>query len=123
MEPSTKKTLVIGASTKPERYSNAAIKLLNEYGHPVIALAKRSGSVNGIPIRTEFPTGEYIHTVTLYVGPKHQPEYYELLVNLKPVRVIFNPGTFNDQLKNILQNAGIDTIEACTLIMLRSDEY
>ena len=91
-----KKTLVIGASAKPERYSFAAIKLLRDHGHPVIALAKRAGFVNGIPIITEFPVKEKIHTVTLYVGPKHQPEYYNLLLELKPERVIFNPGTFND---------------------------
>lgn len=123
MESSTKTTLVIGASTKPERYSNVAIKLLQEYGHPVVALAKRAGYVNEIPIRTDFPVGEKIHTVTLYLGPKHQTEYYKLLVDLKPERVIFNPGTFNDELKKYLQKAGIETIERCTLIMLRSDEY
>ena len=123
MTPSTKKTLVIGASTKPERYSNAAVKLLQEYGHPVIALAKRKGIIDGITIRTDFPSGEDIHTVTLYVGPRHQSEYYSLLIDLKPERVIFNPGTFNDELVNLLHQAGIKTVSACTLIMLRSDEY
>lgn len=119
----SKTTLVIGASSKPERYSNAAVRLLQQYGHQVIPIAKRAGFINGLPIRTDFPTDEKIHTVTLYIGPKHQPEYYELLLNLKPERVIFNPGTFNETFKNLLENGGIETIEDCTLIMLRSGEY
>ena len=123
MKPSSKTTLVIGASSKPERYSNAAVKLLQEFGHPVIPLAKRAGFVNGIPVRTEFPAGEKVHTVTLYVGPKHQPEYYNLLIKLNPERVIFNPGTFNEELKSLLKNKGIETVEDCTLIMLRSGDY
>ncbi len=118
-----KKTLVIGASSKPERYSNAAVRLLQEYGHPVIALAKRPGFINKIPIVTEFPVNEKVHTVTLYVGPKHQPEYIGLLKELKPERVIFNPGTFNNELKRELNDFGIETVEGCTLIMLRAGEF
>lgn len=118
-----KTTLVIGASSKPERYSNAAVKLLQEYGHPVIALAKRKGSIGSILIQTDLPENEPIDTVTLYVGPQHQPEYYESLLKLKPRRVIFNPGTFNEKLETMLSDAGIETIEHCTLIMLRSNEY
>jgi uncharacterized protein len=114
-----KRTLVLGASIKPERFSNKAIKLLMEYGHEVVALAKRSGSVQGISIQTSFPENENIHTVTLYIGPVHQPEYYDLLVNLNPKRVIFNPGTENRELKEKLDKAGIETVEGCTLVMLR----
>lgn len=119
----TKPTLVIGASPKPERYSNAAAKLLQKYGHPVIALAKREGMIDNIPIITKFPVDEKIHTVTLYVGPRHQPEYYGLLKELKPERVIFNPGTFNNELKKELEDIGIVTVEDCTLIMLRAGEF
>jgi uncharacterized protein len=118
-----KRTLVIGASIKPERYSNKAIKLLMEYGHEVVALAKREGSVQGIPIQTVFPINEDIHTVTLYVGPAHQPEYYKLLLSLNPQRVIFNPGTENNELKEKLDKAGIETVEDCTLVMLRYGYY
>ena len=118
-----KTTLVIGASPKPERYSNAAVKLLQAYGHPVIALAKRAGFIGSVPIRTNVPADEPIHTVTLYVGPQHQPEYYDFLLKLKPRRVIFNPGTFNEELENMLQKEGIEPVEHCTLIMLRSNEY
>jgi uncharacterized protein len=118
-----KRTLVIGASIKPERFSNKAIKLLMEYGHEVVALAKRQGSVQGIPIQTIFPKSDNIHTVTLYVGPAHQPEYYDLLLEMKPQRVIFNPGTENRELKEKLEKAGIETVEGCTLVMLRYGYY
>ncbi len=123
MTTEVKTTLVIGASPKPERYSYAAVKLLQQYGHPVIPLAKRAGFVNGIPVRTDFPVHEQVHTVTLYVGPKHQGEYFELLLKLKPQRVIFNPGTFNSELKRLLETSGIETVEDCTLIMLRSGDF
>jgi uncharacterized protein len=115
-----KKILVIGASIKAERYSNKAIRLLDEYGHEVVALAKRKGTVLNIPIQTKFPLNENVHTVTLYVSPVHQLEYYDLLIELKPERVIFNPGTENDELKKKLNAAGIKTIEGCTLVMLRN---
>ncbi len=118
-----KRTLVIGASVKPERYSNKAIKLLTEYGHEVVALAKRQGSVEGIPIETVFPQNDDIHTVSLYVGPAHQPEYYDQLLSLNPRRVIFNPGTENSELKEKLDKAGITTVEGCTLVMLRYGYY
>jgi uncharacterized protein len=118
-----KRTLVIGASIKPERFSNKAIKLLLEYGHEVVALAKRNGSVQGIPIQTVFPINEDIHTVTLYVGPAHQPEYYDLLLSLNPQRVIFNPGTENHELMDKLDKAGIETVKGCTLVMLRYGYY
>lgn len=118
-----KVTLVLGASPKPERYSNAAVKLLREYGHPVIALAKRKGNIGQVPIQTEPPLNEEVDTVTLYIGAQHQPQYYEYLLQLKPRRVIFNPGTFNTELVKKLENAGIEPVEHCTLVMLRSNEY
>jgi uncharacterized protein len=123
MMPDSEKTLVIGASTKPQRYSNKAIRMLKTYGHEVIALAKRTGSVDNIPILTEFPLDENIHTVTLYIGPQNQPEYYSLLLKLKPKRVIFNPGTENSELQKILKETGIETTNDCTLVMLRNGYY
>lgn len=118
-----KKTLVIGASPKPNRYSNRAVHSLLESGHEVIALAKRENHINGIPIQTEFPNDKDIHTVTLYLGTLHQPEYYESLLNLKPKRVIFNPGAENPELFNKLEERGIEAIEACTLVMLATNQY
>lgn len=118
-----KKTLVIGASVKPERYSNKAIHMLREYDYDVVALAKRTGHVNGVPIQTEFPHEENIHTVTMYLGASRQSEYYEDILSLNPQRVIFNPGAENDELREILESKGIETVEGCTLVMLRSNQF
>jgi len=119
----TKKlTLVIGASENPSRYSNMAIRSLRNHDHPVLALAKREGQVGDVRIQTEFPTEE-INTVTLYVGPQRQPEYYEKLLKLKPSRVIFNPGTENPEFENLLEENDIEVVEACTLVMLSVGNY
>jgi uncharacterized protein len=123
MENINKKTLVIGASPKPERYSNKAIRMLREYNHEVVALAKRIGQVDGVIIQTEFPKQNDIHTITMYLGAKRQPEYYSKILNLKPQRIIFNPGAENDELKKILETAGIKTVENCTLVMLRTGQF
>ena len=118
-----KKTLVIGASTNPERYSNLAIRSLRNHHHEVVALAKRAGIVADVPIQTEFPIDVDIHTVTMYVGEKHQEEYYKLLLELKPERVIFNPGAENFELSDMLEMNGVETIEGCTLVMLNKGQY
>lgn len=118
-----KRTLVIGASTNPDRYSNMAIRTLRKFQHEVIALAKRAGSVSDVTIQTEFPENEDIHTVTMYVGAKHQPEYYKALLELQPERVIFNPGAENLELAEMLEIRGIETIEGCTLVMLNTGQY
>lgn len=118
-----KKTLVIGASTNPSRYSYLAVQSLPKHGHSVVALAKRAGQVADVEIQTLFPENENIHTVTMYVGPGNQPEYSDSLLKLKPDRVIFNPGTENFELMERLESAGIETIEACTLVMLNTGQY
>ncbi|WP_372947939.1 CoA-binding protein [Mariniphaga sp.] len=123
MKNTNKKTLVIGASTKPERYSNKAIRMLREYDHEVVALAKRTGHVDGVSIQTGFPKENDIHTVTMYLGAKRQPEYYEQIIKLKPKRVIFNPGAENDEFIEKLESAGIETVENCTLVMLRTQQF
>lgn len=118
-----KKTLVIGASTNPARYSYLAVNSLRKHGHDVVALAKKEGKVADVPIQTNFPKEEDIHTVTLYVGAKHQPEYYDLLIELKPERVIFNPGTENLPFEENLKSNGIEVIDACTLVMLSTGQF
>jgi hypothetical protein len=118
-----KKTLVIGASTNPARYSNRAVNSLRNHGHEVVALAKRTGQVADVNIRTEFPVNENIHTVTMYVGPQNQPEYYHSIVLLNPERVIFNPGTENFDFIEKLESKGIEVIEACTLVMLNNGQF
>ncbi len=118
-----KKTLVIGASSNPQRYSHKAIRKLRRYGHPVEAIGLREGMVEDIMFRTGFPELTDIDTITLYIGPKHQPQYYNYLLKLKPKRVIFNPGTENDELINLLAANNVKTIENCTLVMLGSGLY
>ncbi len=115
-----KKTLVIGASTKPIRYSNKAIRLLKQYGHPVEAIGLRPGTVDDVNFKTGFPFLDNIHTVTLYIGPARQPQYYDYITGLKPERVIFNPGTENHELMEILEKQNIEVVEHCTLVMLNS---
>jgi predicted CoA-binding protein len=118
-----KKTLVIGASPKPHRYSYRAVSSLRSHGHEVVALAKRKNKVRDVEIQTEFPEDKDIHTVTLYLGAPRQPEYYESIMNLKPQRVIFNPGAENPELYSKLEEEGIEAIEACTLVMLATNQY
>ncbi len=119
----TKKTLVIGGSIKPERYSNKAIKKLRRYGHPVVSIGLKSGEVEDINIETGFPDFEEIHTVTLYLGPKNQPQYYDYVFGLHPKCIIFNPGTENPEFEKLAIENGIETIEHCTLIMLGEGSF
>jgi predicted CoA-binding protein len=120
---SKKKTLIIGASTNPERYSYKAAHSLKNAGHPILQIGLREGEVAGEmihPLNTMF---EDVDTVTLYVGPRHQPGYVDYLKELKPRRLIFNPGTENLDLKNELESVGIQTEEACTLVLLATNQY
>lgn len=118
-----KKTLVIGASENPDRYSNKAIKALVAHGHEVIAIGLREGQVAGVSFNAEKKAFENIDTVTLYVGPQNQPEYYTYILNLKPRRVIFNPGTENPEFISQLKHAGIYPEIACTLVLLATGQY
>jgi predicted CoA-binding protein len=115
-----KKTLVIGASVKPERYSNKAIRLLRIHGYPVKAIGLRPGTVSDVDIEIGFPEYENIHTVTMYLGESRQTVYYDYLLRLKPERIIFNPGTENYILMEMAQKNGIEVVENCTLVMLNS---
>lgn len=119
----TMKTLVIGASPNPLRYSHKAIKQLRSHDIETVAIGKRKTTIADVEVITNKPDMNDIHTVTLYVGPKNQQDYIEYIINLKPHRIIFNPGTFNHILNEKAEEAGIETIEDCTLIMLASDSY
>ncbi|WP_439150881.1 CoA-binding protein [Winogradskyella sp.] len=118
-----KKTLVLGASLKPRRYSNIAINRLRNYNHEVKALGLRSGVVNDVEIDTELILYTDIDTVTLYLNPKRQEAYYDYLVGLQPQRVIFNPGTENPELYTILRANNIEVEVACTLVLLATNQY
>jgi len=119
--------LVIGASLKKERYSNIAIKMLTEFKHNVFALGLRQGSVGDVQIKTEMESviadSEQVDTVTLYLNPSRQKEYYEYVVSLKPRRVIFNPGTENDEFYKVLEKSNIQFEVACTLVLLRTNLF
>lgn len=118
-----KTTAVFGSSEKPSRYSNKAILKLRHYGHNVHALGLREGIVEGVKIVTGQPDLQDIHTVTLYLGPQNQPDYYDYIRSLKPKRVIFNPGTENAEFSNILREDGVEVVKYCTLIMLDQGMY
>ena len=118
-----KKTLVLGASDNPARYSFLAIHRLRSHGHPVVALGKKNGVVNDVTIEKEKKDFDYVDTVTLYLNPMHQKQYYEYIMSLKPKRIIFNPGAENDELADMALKNGIQPLEACTLVMLSTHQY
>ena len=118
-----KKTLVIGASENPARYSNLAVNRLTANNHPVIALGKKAGNIGSTVIETEKKSFENIDTVTLYLNPRRQQEYYDYILSLKPRRIIFNPGAENDELAELAQKNGIIPQEACTLVLLSTGQY
>lgn len=119
----SKKTLVLGASTHPYRYSYLAIHKLRRSGHEVVAIGKKAGQVNDVQIQTDPELFPDIDTVTLYMNPKIQEEYYEYIVALHPKRVVFNPGTENPDLYEILETEGIAYEIACTLVLLGTNQY
>jgi predicted CoA-binding protein len=118
-----KKTVVLGASDNPSRYSFLAVERLREKGHPVVAVGKREGKINDTLILTGEPLVNDVDTVTLYLNPVLQVAAYDYILGLKPRRVIFNPGTENDELEEILRSKGIESVEACTLVMLAAGMY
>ena len=118
-----KHTLVIGASTRPERYAFKAIQKLRMNGYPVYALSLKPGKVDDVEFFTEQKPLEDVDTVTLYVGPQNQSAYYEYVKSLKPRRVLFNPGTENPEFQELLKEEGIEPVEACTLVLLSTGQY
>lgn len=118
-----KKTLIIGASTNPQRYSYLALERLRNAGHEVVAIGKQPGTLLGVPITTEKKPYPDIDTVTLYLNPAHQTEYYDYILSLHPKRIIFNPGAENGTLAQLATNNGIQTMDACTLVLLSTGQY
>lgn len=118
-----KKTLVLGASLNPSRYSNLAINKLTSHGHQVEAVGLKPGEVAGVSISTEKKSFKNIDTVTLYLNPKRQVEYYDYILSLNPKRVIFNPGTENPEFYKILDENNIFSEVACTLVLLGTNQY
>jgi len=119
----SKKTLVLGASDNPSRYSYLAVNRLRSHGHPVVAIGKKKTMVADVPIEKEKKDWNDVDTVTLYLNPTHQQQYYEYILSLKPKRIIFNPGAENDELADLAIKNGITPIEACTLVLLSTNQY
>ncbi len=140
-----KKTLVLGTSLKSTRYSHMAVRKLVKYNHEVYPVGLKTGEIDGIMVDTfdtafakaslgdsrlegeqsgkaEKHTSQF-HTITLYINPKRQSDYYEYIIKLKPQRVIFNPGTENPELYKLLEENGIAYEIACTLVLLSTDQY
>jgi uncharacterized protein len=118
-----KNTVLLGASENGSRYSNLATQKLVTHQHPVTAIGIRAGNIGNTPIVTGQPKIENVDTVTLYLNPANQKAYYAYILSLQPKRIIFNPGTENDELVNLATTNGIQAIEACTLVMLSTGQY
>lgn len=119
----SKVTLVVGASENTSRYSNIAIKRLLSHQLPVLAVGAKKGMVENVSIETDFSIFKNIDTVTLYVGPQNQSELIPQIIQLKPRRIIFNPGTENPVFVKVANENGIETEIACTLVLLSLNSY
>jgi len=117
------KTLVLGASMRKERFSYLAMKSLYEHKIEFIAIGAIEGEAFGTKIKKGKPKLDNIDTVTLYLNPTRQKEYYEYILALKPHRIIFNPGTENGELFKILRETGIEIVIGCTLVMLHNNTF
>ena len=123
MNPVQKKTLVIGASDNPARYSYLAISRLRANNHPVVGIGIKKVNVFGVDIDTEKKPYSDIDTVTLYINPEHQKEYYDYILSLHPKRIIFNPGAENQELFDLAKSNGIQPVEACSLVLLSTGQF
>ena len=118
-----KKTVVLGASDNPSRYSYLAIQRLRAHDHPVVAVGKKVGHVADVDISKEHEIQPGVDTITLYLNPGNQVQYYDYILNSKPKRIIFNPGTENDELIRKARENNIQPVIACTLVMLSTGQY
>ena len=123
MKNTPKKTIVLGASDSPMRYSYLAVRRLKSYDHPVIAIGKKTGSIDDTQIITEHPAMNDVDTVTLYLNPMHQKQYYDYILSLHPKRIIFNPGAENTELEALAKQNNIQPMNACTLVLLGTGQY
>jgi predicted CoA-binding protein len=120
-----KKTVIVGATTNQSRYAFLAAQMLTEYGHEIVPLGIRRGEIFGEDIKDirSKPKIDGVDTITLYISPVHQPEWYDYLLGLNPKRIIFNPGTENEEFEKLAEDKNIEATEACTLVLLRSKQF
>jgi predicted CoA-binding protein len=121
----SKKTVIVGATTNTGRYAYLAAQMLTEYKHEIVPIGIKTGEVFGTKILDirQKPIIENVDTVTLYIGPQHQPEWYDYILSLKPRRIIFNPGTENSTFEQLAEEQGTEALEACTLVLLRTGQF
>lgn len=118
-----KKTLIIGATPNPSRYAYKAANKLVQFGHPIVNIGVKKGEVANHPIEKAGQIHDDIDTITLYVNPTNQKELYDYILDTKPKRIIFNPGTENKELEQKAEERGIETMEACTLVLLSTNQF
>ena len=118
-----KKTLIIGASPDPSRYAYKAAHMLTRFNHEIVNVGIKRGEVAGVEIEKPGEIHSDIDTITLYIGPALQAQYHDYILDTKPKRVIFNPGTENYELEKLLDAHGIEPMEACTLVLLSIGQY
>ena len=118
-----KKTLVLGASDNPERYSYLAINKLRSHNVETVAIGRKKTKVADVEVGIEKKQFEDIDTVTIYLNQQNQKEYYDYIISLHPSRIIFNPGAENEELSNLVKTNGIKPLEACTLVLLSTDQF
>lgn len=118
-----KNTLIIGATPNPARYAYRAAHMLTSKGHAIINVGIKQGELAGIPIEKAGEIHKDVDTITLYIGPDLQDDYFDYILKTNPKRVIFNPGTENQKLEELLQKNGIEPVEACTLVLLATGQY
>jgi predicted CoA-binding protein len=121
----SKKTMILGASTNPGRYSFIAANMLTEYQHEIVPLGQKKGKVADVEILDlmEKPIVENVDTITMYMGAERQKPFYEYIKSIRPKRVIFNPGAENQELRDLLAKNDIESENACTLVLLRAGLY
>ncbi|MEO6682652.1 MAG: CoA-binding protein [Ginsengibacter sp.] len=118
-----KKTLVLGASANPERFSNIAIRNLRLKGYEVVAIGNKKNQVKDVDILTEQVPIEDLDTITLYLNAQNQKPYYDYILASNPKRIIFNPGAENKELSKLAKEKGIQSLNACTLVMLSTGQF
>lgn len=118
-----KKTLILGATPDPGRYAYLAANRLVSHGHSIVNVGLKRGEVAGVAIEKPEQIHHDIDTITLYVGTNNLPPLYDYILETHPQRIIFNPGTENGELRRKAEAQGIETIYACTLVMLSTGQY
>ena len=118
-----KKTIVLGASPNPSRFAHQTVKSMVRHGIEVIPIGIKHGSISNVEIVLDKPELENIHTISIYLNPKHQTEYYDYIIDLSPNRIIFNPGAENQELSKLAEDNNIQVLNACTIVMLNNGTY